>query len=105
MLYYYLLYFFIAVGAKLVLAMLMIYLLLPADTRCSGCDRESLLLRPGGLGLLGSKITFGHVQRRWCPSCGAHYLARRVPSRAVTQARHARIHIQTPYRAQWHNRP
>jgi hypothetical protein len=73
MLLYHLLFFFIAVGAKLILALVMIYLLLPADRRCNRCDGETLLLRSSVLGLL----SLGRVQRRWCPSCGTEFFARR----------------------------
>ena len=44
MLYYYLLFFFLTVGAKLVLALAMIYLLLPTDRRCGDCNGETLLV-------------------------------------------------------------
>lgn len=78
MLYYYLLYFFIACVAKLILAMLMIYMLLPSDNRCSGCDQETLLLRPHGIGKIWIALFIGRVQRRWCPSCRWEGLARTV---------------------------
>lgn len=77
MLYWYLLYFFVAVGAKLLLAMLTIYLLLPSDARCSGCDEETLLIRPRLLGRVGGWLSLGRVQWRWCPRCAWEGMARR----------------------------
>ncbi len=76
MLYWYL-FFFVTVGAKLVLAALMIYLLLPTDRRCSRCDDDTLLMRPSRFGRIGSRLTLGRVQWRWCPRCGWEGLARR----------------------------
>lgn len=78
MLYWYL-FFFITVGAKFILAALMIYLLLPTDRRCSRCDEETLLVRPNRLGRIGSRLSFGRVQWRWCPRCRWEGLARHVP--------------------------
>ncbi|HYJ78900.1 MAG TPA: hypothetical protein VEW03_04840 [Longimicrobiaceae bacterium] len=65
-----LLFFFIAFGAKVVLACAMIYLILPADRVCSGCDAETLPLRMGALGRTFSGLMLGRVQRRFCPRCG-----------------------------------
>ena len=76
---YYLLFFFLTVGAKLVLATVMIYFLLPADRRCSECDGETLLLGGSRSGRLGMRLLFGRVQWRWCPRCGWEGLSRRVP--------------------------
>jgi phage FluMu protein Com len=73
MLFHYLLFFFVAVGAKLILALVMIYFLLPADRRCSNCDGETLLLQAAWLGFL----SLGRVQRRWCPRCQTVSFARR----------------------------
>jgi ribosomal protein S27AE len=73
---YWSLFFFLTVGAKLVLAALMIFLLLPSDRRCSRCDEETLLMRPTRLGRAGAWLSRGRVQRRWCPRCGWEGLAR-----------------------------
>lgn len=88
MLYYYLLFFFVTVGAKLVLALAMIYLLLPTDRSCSMCDEETFLLEQHALVRIVSRLTPGRLQRRWCPRCGREGFARpplsmrRSPSRA-----------------------
>jgi hypothetical protein len=73
---YYLLFLFVAFGAKLVLAVAMIYLLLPADPRCTECDGDTLLLRMGPLGRTVSWLLLGRIQRRWCPRCGWEGMAR-----------------------------
>jgi hypothetical protein len=66
----YLLFAFIAVGSKLLLALLTIYLLLPADRRCDRCDGETLPLRMGVTGRAMGRLLRRHFGRRWCPSCG-----------------------------------
>lgn len=76
MLYYYLLFFFVAVGAKFILAMITIYLLLPSDRRCNRCDAETLLLRPSRTGRLALAVFLGRAQWRWCPRCDWHGLGR-----------------------------
>lgn len=80
MLLYHLLFFFIAMGAKLCLALVMIYLLLPTDRRCNSCDGETLLLRMSAPGRLAARLSFARVQRRWCPGCGWQGLARVIAS-------------------------
>jgi hypothetical protein len=78
MLYYWLLFFFVAFGAKCILATIMIYLLLPADRECSRCDGETLLLQGGHVSRFTSWFLMHRVQRRWCPGCGWEGLARRI---------------------------
>lgn len=85
MLYWYLL-FFVTVGAKLLLALAMIYLLIPTDRRCSACDEETLLMRVNRVGRIGSRITRGRVQWRWCPRCGWEGLARRAAAPSPREA-------------------
>ena len=86
MLLYYLLFFFVALGAKLLLALCMIYLLLPTDPRCSGCDEPTLLIRATRGGQLGRWLTLGRVQWRWCPRCGQEGMARRISPAAHARA-------------------
>ena len=76
---YWALFFFVTVGAKLVMAVVMIYFLLPTDRRCSECDEETILLGAGRTGRLLTRVSLGRVQTRWCPRCGWHGLSRRVP--------------------------
>jgi hypothetical protein len=87
MLYHWLFFFFIAFGSKVVLAMAMIYMLLPLDRSCSRCDSDTLLIRPNRLGRIASALSFGRVQWRWCPSCGQENLARRAPPPREPRAR------------------
>jgi hypothetical protein len=77
MLFYWLLFFFVAFGAKVFLALVMIFLLLPMDRSCSQCDDDTLLIRPNRVGRLGFALSLGRVQWRWCPGCGWEGLARR----------------------------
>jgi hypothetical protein len=76
---YWLLFFFVAVGAKLLLALVTIYLLLPSERSCNQCDGETLLLRMGRGGRLLARVFLGRLQRRWCPGCGWEGLARGRP--------------------------
>jgi hypothetical protein len=80
--YYWLYFFFVAFGSKVLLAAVMIYLLFPAETRCTGCDGETLLLRMGPAGRLASRLMLGRLQRRWCPRCGWEGMVRVSPPRA-----------------------
>ncbi|HEX5726934.1 MAG TPA: hypothetical protein VFX98_15775 [Longimicrobiaceae bacterium] len=63
-------FFFVAFGSKLVLALVTIYLIFPADRTCDECDGETLPVRMGPAGRLLSRLLFGTIQRRWCPRCG-----------------------------------
>ncbi|HEU0054397.1 MAG TPA: hypothetical protein VFQ39_14515 [Longimicrobium sp.] len=73
-LWMWLLFFFIAFGAKALLATVMIYLIFPADRVCSACDGDTLPLRMGPLGRAAQALF--PVQRRWCPRCGWEGLTR-----------------------------
>ncbi|MEX2583355.1 MAG: hypothetical protein WD766_08775 [Gemmatimonadota bacterium] len=79
--WYWLFFFFVAFGSKVLLAFVMIYLLLPTDHRCNQCDEETLLIRMRRAGQIGSALTRGRVQWRWCPRCGWEGLARRTSAR------------------------
>jgi hypothetical protein len=83
-----LLFFFIAFGAKVVLACAMIYLILPADRVCSGCDAETLPLRMGGMGRLCARVMLNRIQRRFCPRCGWEGFIR-ITDRPLTDLRSA----------------
>jgi hypothetical protein len=93
MLYYWLLFFFIVFGAKLLLAIVMIYCLLPGDRQCSRCEEETLLMKRRGL---GSLVFLGRVQYRWCPRCGWQGLARRSTDAAAPTG--ARVGAGAPTR-------
>jgi hypothetical protein len=76
MVYYYLLFFFVTVGAKLILALVMIYLLLPSDRHCGDCEGETLLMEGSRLVRISARLWPGRLQRRWCPRCGREGFAR-----------------------------
>jgi hypothetical protein len=97
MLYYWLLFFFLAFGAKVVLALVMIYLLLPPDRSCNLCEEETLLIRTNRLGRIGFRLSFGRVQWRWCPRCGWEGLARRAPKPAAPTVRATPARTSTRY--------
>lgn len=71
-----LLFFFVAFGSKVVLAVAMIYLILEEERGCPSCDGETLLLRMRLPGRVLTALTLGRVQRRWCPRCGWQGLTR-----------------------------
>lgn len=70
------LFFFLAFGAKALLAFAMIYLIFPADRVCSQCDGETLPIQMGWGGRFLSMLSLGRIQRRWCPHCGWEGLTR-----------------------------
>jgi hypothetical protein len=74
--FYWLLYFFVALGAKLLLGLIMIYFLLPAEPSCNQCDGETILLQTRRAAKLVALACFGTLQRRWCPRCGWEGFAR-----------------------------
>lgn len=80
---YYILFFFVALGAKLLLALATIYLLFPADPACAECDGETLAVRPAYVGRLLALVTAGRLQWRWCPRCGSEGFARVPRARAA----------------------
>jgi len=77
MLFYWLLFFFVAFGSKVLLAFVMIYFLLPSDRSCTECDAETLLIRTNRIGRIGFALSRGRVQWRWCARCGWEGLARK----------------------------
>lgn len=76
MLFYWLLFFFLAMGAKVLLALVMIYLLLPADRLCNHCDEETLLIQPNRFGRIAMTLSLSRLEWRWCPRCHWEGLAR-----------------------------
>ncbi|HEU4457434.1 MAG TPA: hypothetical protein VFR81_30470 [Longimicrobium sp.] len=69
-------FFFVAFGAKALLAFAMIYLIFPSDRVCNECDGETMLMQMGPMGRVLSACSLGRVQRRWCPHCGWEGLTR-----------------------------
>lgn len=62
-------FFFVAFGAKVVLALATIYLILPAERSCVQCDADTIPVRMGPAGRLLAWAMRGTVERRWCPRC------------------------------------
>jgi hypothetical protein len=83
---YYSIFFFLAFGAKLLLALVMIYMLLPVDRCCNQCDNETLLLQMSRANRWFSWTCLGTLQRRWCPSCGWEGYARSPAAHAHAPA-------------------
>jgi len=69
-------FFFLAFGAKALLAFAMIYLIFPSDRVCNECDGDTMLVQMGPMGRILSVFSLGRVQRRWCPRCGWEGLTR-----------------------------
>ena len=63
-------FFFIAFGAKLVLAAAMCYFIFPAERTCDECNADTLPVRMSAPGRVMSKVMLGRLQKRWCPRCG-----------------------------------
>jgi hypothetical protein len=64
-----LLFFFLAFGSKVVLAVAMIYLMLDSDRACPSCDNETMAIRLEGWKRSLGFLTRGYVEHRWCPRC------------------------------------
>lgn len=74
MLFAILLFGFFAIGVKVVLALAVLYALLPARSTCAACDGETVALRsPRGARWF---YRAARLQQRWCPACGLSQHAR-----------------------------
>ena len=76
--------FFVLLGSKVLLGVVVVYLLIPRDVSCTLCDAETLPLQHRWgtvflLRLLG-------LQRRWCMECGREALTRRRVLNAADRA-------------------
>jgi hypothetical protein len=76
MLMMWLLFFFLAFGAKVLLALVMIFLVLDSERDCASCATETLPLQMTGWNRVASVLSLGYVQLRWCPRCGWEGLTR-----------------------------
>jgi hypothetical protein len=65
-----LLFFFVAFGAKALLALVTIYYIFPSERSCPECDGDTLPLRMSAPGRLAARLMRGRIGRRWCPRCG-----------------------------------
>lgn len=71
-----LLFFFLAFGSKVLLAIAMIYLMLDSERDCASCATETFALQMTGVDRVLAAISLGYVQRRWCPRCNWEGLTR-----------------------------
>ena len=83
---------FAAIFGKVLLGFAAVWWLLPADGRCSGCDEETLLLRPPPP--LGRVYRMFRVQLRWCPACAETHHARYGRRRSATSPAQERMLVQ-----------
>lgn len=78
------LFFFVLLGSKILLGLMVVYLLIPRDASCTLCDAELLPIEhPRGTGRL---LALFRLQRRWCMECQRESLTRRLPLRTPSQA-------------------
>lgn len=69
-----LLFGFFAIGVKIVLAVGVLYCMLPGRGTCERCDADTLAVRPRrGLEWAYRAV---RLQQRWCPACGESQHAR-----------------------------
>ena len=68
--------FFVLLGSKILIGVIVIYLLIPRDAACTLCDAELLPLQHArGTHRL---LRLLRLQRRWCMECRRESLTRRV---------------------------
>ena len=68
------LFFFVLLGSKILLGVVVVYMLVPREIECTICDAETLPLQhPRGTILV---LRLLHLQRRWCMECRRESLAR-----------------------------
>jgi hypothetical protein len=83
---------FVIIGARLLLALVVIYFLTPRQSSCIGCDGDTIALTAApGFTILGRLLA---VERRWCVRCGRTTLIRRVAppvERAAAVRRHRHV--------------
>lgn len=68
------LFFFVLLGSKILLGVIVVYMLVPREIECTICDAETLPLQhPRGAILV---LRLLRLQRRWCMECRHESLAR-----------------------------
>ncbi len=73
------LFWFVLLGSKLLLGLVVIYQLLPKDRQCAVCNAELLpLMSPT---LVARMLRVARVQRYWCMECDRQSLGRPQPLR------------------------
>lgn len=85
-----LLFGFVIIGARVLLAVVVIYCLTPRQASCVGCDGDTIVLTAlPGLATAGRLL---RIERRWCVRCGRTTLTRAIapppePAVALRQLR------------------
>jgi hypothetical protein len=65
---------FVIIGARVLLAIVVIYLLTPSQRSCVGCDGETITVAAApGFVRVGQLV---RIERRWCTRCGRMTLIR-----------------------------
>jgi hypothetical protein len=68
------LFFFVLLGSKILLGVVVVYMLVPREIECTICDAETLPLQhPRGTILV---LRLLRLQRRWCMECRRESLTR-----------------------------
>jgi hypothetical protein len=73
--------FFVLLGSKILLGMVVVYMLLPTERECAICDAELLTVAVSGPARLLLAVL--RLERRWCMECRRDSLARRSRLREV----------------------
>jgi hypothetical protein len=80
----YALFWFVLLGSKLLLGIIVIYQLLPKDRQCATCDAEILPLASPRL--VTRLLRLARIQRYWCIECDRQSLGRPMPSGGRTHS-------------------
>jgi len=85
------LFWFVLLGSKIVMGMIVVYMLVPRDTSCTLCDAELVPLEHAR----GSRrvLKLLRLQRRWCMECGRESLTR---GRLRRYSRRASVPVAEP---------
>ncbi len=75
----YALFWFVLLGSKVLLGIVVIYQLLPKDRHCATCDAEILPLESPRI--ITRVLRVMRIQRYWCIECDRQSLGRPLPSR------------------------
>ena len=81
------LFWFVLLGSKLVLGVVVLHMLLPRDRACAVCDAELIPLTPPRGGARVMRLL--RLQRLWCVECDRQSLGR-MRSRSGVMSRAAR---------------
>jgi hypothetical protein len=72
------LFFFVLLGSKVLLGIVVVYMLLPQDPRCDICDDAMLPIAAPRT--VAGLLRLVRLERRWCMECRRETLSRRLLS-------------------------